>query len=80
MIEEVAPDAVYVIGPPDVMYPHWIWCLEHGLNLYIEKPMGITLHQARNLAYLAREARLHHPGELPAPHLPDGGASCATNA
>ena len=55
MIEEVAPDAVYVIGPPDVMYPHWVWCLEHGLNLYIEKPMGITLHQARNLAYLAEK-------------------------
>jgi virulence factor len=55
MIEEVAPDAVYVIGPPDVMYPHWMWCLEHGLNLYIEKPMGITLHQARSLAYLAEK-------------------------
>ena len=55
MIEEVSPDAVYVIGPPDVMYPHWIWCLEQGLNLYIEKPMGITLHQARTLAYLAEK-------------------------
>ena len=53
MIEDVAPDAVYVIGPPDVMYPHWVWCLQNKLNLYIEKPMGITLHQARSLAYLA---------------------------
>jgi virulence factor len=53
MIEEVAPDAVYVIGPPDVMYPHWVWCLEQGLNLYIEKPMAITVHQARALAHLA---------------------------
>lgn len=55
MVEEVQPDAVYVIGPPDVMYPHWVWCLENGLNLYIEKPMGITLHQARTLAYLAQK-------------------------
>ena len=53
MIEETAPDAVYVIGQPDVMYPLWVWCLEQGLNLYIEKPMGLTLHQARSLAYLA---------------------------
>jgi virulence factor len=53
MIEEVAPDAVYVIGQPDVMYPLWVWCLQQGLNLYIEKPMAITLHQARSLAYLA---------------------------
>lgn len=53
MIEETAPDAVYAIGQPDVMYPIWTWCLQHGLNLYIEKPMGLTLHQARSLAYLA---------------------------
>jgi predicted dehydrogenase len=55
MIEDTAPDAVYVIGPPDVMYPHWVWCLEHGLNLFIEKPMGLTMHQARMLAYLAEK-------------------------
>jgi predicted dehydrogenase len=55
MIAEVGPDAVYVIGQPDVMYPLWVWCLEHGQNLYIEKPMGITLHQARSLAYLAEQ-------------------------
>ncbi len=55
MVQEVAPDAVYVIGPPDEMYPLWAWCLQQGLNLYIEKPMGITLHQARNLAYLAEK-------------------------
>jgi predicted dehydrogenase len=55
MIEQVAPDAVYVIGDPDQMYPLWTWCLEHGLNLYIEKPMGITVHQARSLAYLAEK-------------------------
>src|SRR5262245_23280567 len=53
MVEEVAPDAIYVIGPPHMMYDIWVWCLQQGLNLYIEKPMGITLHQARNLAYLA---------------------------
>ncbi|HLV79176.1 MAG TPA: Gfo/Idh/MocA family oxidoreductase [Chthonomonadaceae bacterium] len=53
MIEEIAPDAVYVIGNPDVMYPLWMDCLERGLNLYIEKPMGITIHQARALAHTA---------------------------
>lgn len=55
MIEEIAPDAVYVIGHPDQMYPIWMWCLDHGLNLYIEKPMGITVHQARSLAYAAEK-------------------------
>ena len=50
MVEDVAPDAVYAIGPPHIMYDIWTWCLEHGLNLYIEKPMGLTRHQARSLA------------------------------
>jgi len=53
MIEEIAPDAVYAIGHPHVMYDVWTWCLRQGLNLFIEKPMGMTIHQARSLAYLA---------------------------
>ena len=55
MVEEIAPNAVYVIGPPHMMVDIWIWCLSQGLNLYIEKPMGITLHQARNMHYLAEQ-------------------------
>jgi virulence factor len=53
MVEEVAPDAVYAIGQPHIFYDIWTWCLSQGLNLCIEKPMGVTLHQARMLAYLA---------------------------
>jgi len=37
------------------MYDLWTWCLTQGQNLYIEKPMGITLHQAQALAHLAEE-------------------------
>lgn len=55
MIEETSPDAVYAIGQPHMMYDIWKWCLEQGLNLYIEKPMGITIHQARALAYIAEK-------------------------
>ena len=55
MVEEIAPNAVYVIGPPHMMFDIWTWCLSQGLNLYIEKPMGITIHQARNLHYLAEQ-------------------------
>lgn len=54
MIEEQKPDAVAVIGDPDVMYPIWKWCLEKKLNLYVEKPLALTIHQARSLAELAR--------------------------
>ena len=53
MIEDVAPDAVYAIGQPHTMFDVWTWCLQRGLNLFIEKPMGLTVHQARMLAHLA---------------------------
>jgi predicted dehydrogenase len=55
MIEAVSPDAVYAIGPPHHMYDVWTWCLRQGLNLFVEKPLGLTLHQARALTYLAEE-------------------------
>ena len=55
MIEECAPDAVYAVGPPHVMFDIWVWCLQQKLNLFIEKPMGITLHQAKCLAHLAEQ-------------------------
>jgi virulence factor len=55
MVESVQPDAVYAIGQPHLMYDIWVWCLNQGCNLYIEKPMGLTLHQARMLAHLATD-------------------------
>ena len=55
MLQKVKPDGVYVIGLPNIMYDIWTWCLEQKLNLYIEKPMGTTIHQARSLAYLAEK-------------------------
>ena len=55
MIKETAPDGVYVIGQPEIMVGLWFWCLEQGLNLYIEKPMGLTWHQAQMMADLAEK-------------------------
>jgi predicted dehydrogenase len=37
------------------MYPIWTWCLSQGLNLYVEKPLGVSLHQAQALAHLAEK-------------------------
>jgi virulence factor len=55
MIEECTPDGVYAIGQPHSMYDVWMWCLQQGQNLYIEKPMGITWHQARMLTHVAEQ-------------------------
>ena len=58
ILEKLRPDGVYVIGQPEIMYPIWHWCLNQGFNLYIEKPMAMTMHQAEALAYLADKNRL----------------------
>ena len=58
VLEEQKPDGVYVIGPPNIMFPLWVWCLEAGHNLYIEKPMGLSLHQAQMLEHLAEDRQL----------------------
>ncbi|MEQ7005771.1 Gfo/Idh/MocA family oxidoreductase [Actinopolymorpha sp. B17G11] len=53
MVDATAPDGVYAVGQPHLMYDIWVWCLEHGLNLYVEKPLGLSWHQARMLTHLA---------------------------
>jgi predicted dehydrogenase len=58
MIENVAPAGVYAIGQPHILYDVWLWCLQHGQHLFIEKPMGITWHQARMLAHLAEQQKV----------------------
>lgn len=55
MIEEQAPDGVYAVGQPHLMYDVWTWCLQQKLPLYIEKPLGLSWHQAQMLAALAAE-------------------------
>ena len=55
MLIDLHPDGVYVIGQPGRMFDIWVWCLENKFNLFIEKPMGMTIHQSRTLAYLARK-------------------------
>ena len=56
MVEELAPDAVVAVGNPHELYDTWRWLLERHVPLGIEKPLGITVHQTRALAHLAKEA------------------------
>ena len=53
MIDEVKPDGIYAIGQPHLLYDVWVGCLKEGVNLYIEKPLGLTWHQAQMLTELA---------------------------
>ena len=49
MIDELCPDAVVAVGQPHILYDVWMWCLERGLHLFIEKPLALSIHQARAL-------------------------------
>lgn len=53
MIGELSPDAVVAVGQPHIMYDIWKWCLENKLNLFIEKPFALTMHQACALESIA---------------------------
>ena len=53
MLEETQPDAVYILMPPHHLYDLVIDCLERGLNVFIEKPPGITTHQMHWMAEFA---------------------------
>ncbi|MCM8760393.1 MAG: Gfo/Idh/MocA family oxidoreductase [Candidatus Omnitrophica bacterium] len=55
MIEKTSPDAVVVIGQPEVMFTPILWCLENKLHVYTEKPLGVNLHSARILAEAAEK-------------------------
>jgi virulence factor len=57
MLEEVNPQALYVIMGPDVIHEPVVYALKQGRHVFIEKPPGLTLHQMQVLAYLAEE---HH--------------------
>lgn len=55
MLEEAAPDAVYVILPPQALCDVIPYCLEAGVHLFTEKPPGITVTQTRLWARLAEQ-------------------------
>ncbi|HUT76004.1 MAG TPA: Gfo/Idh/MocA family oxidoreductase [Armatimonadota bacterium] len=56
LIEQTAPDAVYILMPPHQLFDLAIHCLERKLNVFIEKPPGVTSVQARGLARAAERS------------------------
>src|SRR5437588_8548144 len=55
MLAEVEPAAVYVLMPPQYLYEPAHQVLKQGRHLFVEKPLALTTHQARMLAYTANE-------------------------
>ena len=57
MIDEVEPEAVYVIMPPQHLFEPVVHCLRLGRHVFIEKPPAVTTFQTKALAYYAEEYR-----------------------
>lgn len=55
MLEVTSPDAVYILMPPQHLYPLVIHCLSQKHHVFIEKPPGVTLHQTREMALAAEK-------------------------
>ena len=55
MLDEVDPQAVYVIMPPQDLFEPASSVLQQGRHLFVEKPLCVTAHQAKMLAYFAEE-------------------------
>ena len=55
MLERTSPDAVYVLMPPQHLFPIVIHCLSQQHHVFIEKPPGVTLHQTKEMARAAEK-------------------------
>ncbi|MCG9129308.1 Gfo/Idh/MocA family oxidoreductase [Candidatus Poribacteria bacterium] len=55
MLEKTGPDAVYILMPPQHLFPLVMHSLSQQLHVFIEKPPGITLHQTREMALAAEK-------------------------
>lgn len=57
MLDKEELDAIYVIMPPHHLYDIVIDCLKENLNVFIEKPPGVTTNQIRSLSWFAQKHR-----------------------
>jgi virulence factor len=55
LLAETRPDAVYLLMPPQHVYEPALWLLQQGCHLFVEKPLALTVTQARMLAYTAEQ-------------------------
>ncbi len=55
MLDEIQPDSVYILVPPHHLFDLVIESLNRKLNVFIEKPPGITTEQTKNMARLAEK-------------------------
>lgn len=55
MIDQTSPDAVYILMPPQHIFPLVLHSLNQGCHVFIEKPPGVTLHQIKTMSQVAEK-------------------------
>ena len=55
MLDEVDPQAVYIIMGPEAIHQPVLYALRRGRHVFIEKPPGVTLNQIQLFAYEAEQ-------------------------
>lgn len=58
MLEEVKPDVVHIVTPPESHVELAKLSLEHGANVYVEKPFALSASDAKEVIALAEEKGL----------------------
>ena len=58
MLREARPDVVHITTPPQSHFDIARVCLEHGANVYVEKPVTLNAKDAQELVKLAEERKL----------------------
>ena len=58
MLKQFSPDVVHITTPPLGHFPLAKLCLEHGSNVYLEKPFTVTAAEAKELVALAEKKNL----------------------
>lgn len=53
MLDQVELDAAYIVMPPQSLFDITAECLKRKLNVFIEKPPGVSAEQTRSFARLA---------------------------
>jgi predicted dehydrogenase len=58
LVRQARPDALMVLVSPQAMAPLTLQCLDFGLPLFLEKPVGLSVAEAEEVARAAAEKRV----------------------
>ena len=58
LISQAKPDVIHITTPPQAHFELAKTCLDHGINVYVEKPFTITYLEAEKLIAIAKKKNL----------------------